>query len=126
MVALEAQARKAAVPTTVVAEDIGRYPQDVEAAVYFTCLEALQNVGKYAGDHPRLGGAEPDERGAAVLGRRRRTGFDPAEVQRGTGLQGMADRLDAIGGGLAIESRAGSGTSIEGTVPIGAGGEARG
>ncbi len=46
--ALAAQARKAAVPTTVDAADLGRYPQDVEAAVYFTCLEALNNIAKYA------------------------------------------------------------------------------
>src|SRR5207253_887949 len=46
--ALEAQSRKAAVPTTVEADGIGRYPQDVEAAVYFCTLEALNNVAKYA------------------------------------------------------------------------------
>ena len=47
--ALEAQARKAAVPTTVDGDGVGRFGQDVEAAVYFSCLEALQNVAKYAG-----------------------------------------------------------------------------
>ena len=47
--ALEAQARKAAVPTTVEGDGVGRFGQDVEAAVYFSCLEALQNVAKYAG-----------------------------------------------------------------------------
>src|SRR5262249_52736627 len=46
--ALEAQARKAIVPTTVEADGVGRFPQEVEAAVYFSCLEALQNVAKYA------------------------------------------------------------------------------
>ena len=46
--ALEAQARKAAVPTTVDGDGLGRFGQDVEAAVYFSCLEALQNVAKYA------------------------------------------------------------------------------
>ena len=44
--ALQAQARKAAVPVTVDADSIGRYPQEAEAAVYFCCLEALQNVAK--------------------------------------------------------------------------------
>ncbi len=44
--ALDSQARKAAVPTTVEVDSIGRYPQEVEAAVYFCCLEALQNVAK--------------------------------------------------------------------------------
>ena len=46
--ALESQARKATVPVTVDADGIGRYSQDVEAAVYFSVLEALQNVQKYA------------------------------------------------------------------------------
>ena len=46
--ALEAQARKAALPVEVEGDGIGRYPQEVEAAIYFCCLEALQNVAKYA------------------------------------------------------------------------------
>jgi signal transduction histidine kinase len=46
--ALEAQARKAAVPVTVEAPAMGRYSQNIEAAVYFSVLEALQNVAKYA------------------------------------------------------------------------------
>jgi signal transduction histidine kinase len=49
VVALESQARKATVPISVDAEDVERYPQDVEATVYFCVLEALQNVQKYAG-----------------------------------------------------------------------------
>ena len=48
--ALRAAAGRAALPTAVDAEGIGRYPQEVEAAVYFCCLEALQNAGKHAGD----------------------------------------------------------------------------
>jgi signal transduction histidine kinase len=45
--ALEAQARKSTVPVDVMANGIGRFPQEMEAAVYFSCLEALQNVAKY-------------------------------------------------------------------------------
>src|SRR5204863_408573 len=48
--ALRAAGDRAALPTTVEAEDVGRYPQQVEAAVYFCCLEALQNAGKHAGE----------------------------------------------------------------------------
>jgi len=47
-VALEAQARKALISTEVQPDSIGRYPQEVEAAVYFCCLEALQNATNYA------------------------------------------------------------------------------
>ena len=47
--ALDAQARKSPVPVEVESDGIGRYPQELEAAVYFCVLEALQNVAKYAG-----------------------------------------------------------------------------
>ena len=117
-VALDTQARKAAVPTTVDADGVGRYPQDVEAAVYFCALEAMQNVAKYAeatGVVVRL--AERD--GSLVFeieddGR----GFDPAGTGYGTGLQGMADRLDAIGGSLDVLSAPERGTLIRGSITL--------
>jgi signal transduction histidine kinase len=117
--ALEAQARKAAVPTTVVADGIGRYPQDVEAAVYFCTLEALNNVAKYAeatGAIIELGHTD----GTLTFAiRDDGTGFDPGATGYGTGLQGMADRLDAIGGSLEVTSTPGSGTTVRGSVPAG-------
>jgi signal transduction histidine kinase len=115
--ALEAQARKASVPTEVRSDGIGRYPQDIEAAVYFCVLEALNNVAKYAEatraevnlaqDNGHLRFAVVDD-GA---------GFDTAATSYGTGVQGMADRLDAIGGALQVVSRKGEGTTIEGQIP---------
>jgi signal transduction histidine kinase len=85
--ALESQARKAAVPVTIEAEGIGRYPQQIEAAVYFCVLEALQNTAKYAQasaahvtlchDGPRLVFTVTDDG----------KGFDPATTPKGTGLQ---------------------------------------
>ena len=45
-------------------------------------------------------------------------GFDPATVTRGSGLQGMTDRIDAIGGSLTIESAPGAGTTVRGSVPV--------
>ena len=115
--ALEAQARKAPVPTTVTADGIGRYPQDLEAAVYFCVLEALQNVVKYAGAsraEVRLTASGHDLRfevsddGA---------GFNPGSKGYGTGLQGMADRLHAHGGSLTVRSAPGAGTTISGRLP---------
>jgi len=115
--ALEAQARKATVPTSVTADGVGRYPQDIEAAVYFCVLEALQNVGKYAG-------ATQAEVTLTASGRDLRfevtdngTGFDPASHGYGTGLQGMADRLHAHGGTLDVRSAPGDGTTIAGRLP---------
>jgi len=115
--ALEAQARKASVPTEVRSDGIGRYPQDIESAVYFCVLEALNNVAKYAeATRAEVSLAQDDGhlRFAVVDDG---TGFDTAEMSYGTGVQGMADRLDAIGGALQVASRKGEGTTIEGRIP---------
>jgi signal transduction histidine kinase len=88
----------------------------VEATVYFCTLEALQNVAKYADATTaivRLGATdgwltfqvEDDGRG-----------FDPDEA-KGSGIQGIADRLDAIGGSLEIMSEPGAGTVVRGRIP---------
>lgn len=118
--AIGSQARKAAVATTVRAEDVGRYPQDVEAAVYFTVLEAMNNVAKYA-EATSADVSLAQRNGSLEFtvhddGR----GFDPAATGYGTGLQGIADRLDAVGGTLRIESAPGRGTTISGAVPAAA------
>jgi signal transduction histidine kinase len=116
--ALEAQSRKAAVATTVQADGIGRYPQEIESAVYFCVLEALNNVAKYAGASRAtitLAQAvghltfEVDDDGA---------GFEVDRARGGTGLQGMADRLDAIGGAVTIVSTPGAGATVGGRIPI--------
>jgi signal transduction histidine kinase len=115
--AIEAHARKSPVPTTVEADGVGRLPRDVEAAIYFCSLEALQNVAKYAGARSasvRLRGVDGGvEFEIADDGR----GFDPESAERGSGLQGMVDRIDAVGGTLTIESRPGHGTVVRGAVP---------
>jgi signal transduction histidine kinase len=115
--ALAAQARKAAVPVVVEADGIGRYPQDVEATVYFCCLEALQNVAKYAEATRATIRLSADDRGLAFEVQDDGVGFDPASAGRGSGLQGMADRLDAVGGSLDVRSAPGAGTTIVGRVP---------
>ena len=115
-VALEAQARKAAFPVQVERDGIGRYPQEVEAAVYFCCLEALQNVAKYANAasaRVRLaGGAGSVSFEVTDDG----SGFDPSRTALGTGVQGMRDRLEALGGTFEIDSSPGSGTTVRGTI----------
>jgi signal transduction histidine kinase len=119
--AIEAQSRKSQHGVEMNAQDLGRFTADVEATVYFCTLEALQNVAKYAGaDHTvirlvRANGSlsfevEDDGRG-----------FDPDAIASGTGLQGMADRLAAVGGSLEIRSAPGQGTTVAGHVPVTAG-----
>ena len=115
--ALEAQARKAAVRTTVEAVDPGRFSQDIEAAVYFSCLEALQNVAKYANATQASIALTNGDGQLRFSVTDDGEGFDTSSTGYGTGLQGIADRLAAIGGALSVTSSPGAGTTIEGTVP---------
>ncbi len=115
--ALEGQARRSSVPVSIESNGVGRYPQEVEAAVYFCCLEALQNVAKYAGvSHATVRLANgTDELRFEVADDG--SGFDPSSTGYGTGLQGMADRLEALGGALQIRSQPGEGTTLTGRIP---------
>ncbi len=116
--ALEGQARKAAVPTTVEADGIGRFSQDVEAAVYFCTLEALQNIAKYAeATQATIHLTQSDGQLTFQVGDNGR-GFDPASTGYGTGVQGIEDRLAALGGTLEIRSAPGEGTTVRGQLPI--------
>jgi signal transduction histidine kinase len=115
--ALEAQARKSSVPVEVTADGVGRYPQEVEAAVYFSVLEALQNVAKYA-EASRVTVHLRDDGGMLTFEvRDDGHGFDPDGVHYGTGLQGMADRLAALDGGVEVTSAPGAGTTVTGELP---------
>ncbi len=116
--ALEAQSGKAAVPVVVRANGPGRYSREIEATVYFCVLEALQNAAKYADASEvevvleTLDGVLRFE--VTDDGR----GFDPDLTPRGTGLQNMIDRLEAVGGGLEIRAEPAAGTSIAGRIPV--------
>jgi len=116
--ALDSQARKSSISVEVEPDGVGRYPQETEAAVYFSCLEALQNVAKYAEATKatvRLAQAHGILTFEIIDDGR---GFDPAVVGQGTGLQGIADRLAALGGELEVRSAPGDGTTVAGRVPI--------
>jgi signal transduction histidine kinase len=116
-VALESQAKKSVVPATVESDGIGRYPREIEAAVYFCCLEALQNVSKYAqASAVRIDlSGDPGELTFQVVDDG--MGFDTGTTGYGTGLQGMADRLEALGGSLKVRSAPGGGTTVTGSAP---------
>lgn len=115
-VALESQARKATVAVRVDADGLGRYSQEIEAAVYFCVLEALQNIQKYA--HASAVVIRVREADGAIHFEVNDDGdgFDVATVTRGAGLTNMADRLDALGGALNITSSIGEGTTIAGSL----------
>jgi signal transduction histidine kinase len=115
--ALASQAAKAPLPVELDATVVGRYSQEVEAAVYFCCLEAIQNVCKYA-RASRVG-----VRLAQVDGALEFTvdddgcGFDSASTRLGAGLQNMSDRLGALGGTVEITSAPDCGTTVVGRIP---------
>ncbi|WP_051426425.1 sensor histidine kinase [Jiangella gansuensis] len=117
--ALRNAANRAPVPTRVEAGTGRRYPPDAEAAVYFCCLEAIQNAGKHAGDGASVTvritedsaglGFEVSDDGA---------GFDQAVAGESHGFVNMRDRLGAFGGALTVTSATGRGTVVRGSLPV--------
>lgn len=117
--ALTAAARRAALPTWVEANGIGRYRPEIEAAVYFCCLEALQNAGKYAGEGATAQVRIRQESDALIFEvSDTGLGFDPKSKAPGAGLTNMTDRLGAVGGTLRLESSPGAGTKVTGAIPL--------
>jgi len=115
--ALESQARKAPIPVTVRSDGVARYSQDLEAAIYFCCLEALQNVTKYANASHAWVSLRDEADGMRFEVGDDGDGFDRSAVDFGSGLQGMADRVEALGGTLEVTSTPGRGTSVVGSLP---------
>jgi signal transduction histidine kinase len=116
--ALRSQAGKAPLPVLVEADGIGRFPRDAEAATYFCILEALQNVAKYAQASQATVALACHDGHLGFTVADDGAGFDTTHVTRGTGLQGMADRLAALGGSLQLHSTPGQGTTVSGTLPV--------
>jgi len=116
--ALESQGRKSALPVSVETDGVGRYPQETEAAVYFSCLEALQNVAKYAEATKATVRLAQTNGSLTFEVSDDGVGFDPAAASRGSGLQGIADRLAALGGEVTIRSAPGDGTTVAGRLPV--------
>ena len=118
--ALRSAAGRAALPTEVDAEGLERYSPERESAVYFCCLEALQNAGKHAGD----GAAAfvrvwQDDTHLNFEVRDTGAGFDSkGTLASGAGFVNMSDRVGAIGGTVSVTSAPGEGTTIEGHIPL--------
>jgi signal transduction histidine kinase len=115
--ALRAAGRSAPLPAIVDAASIGRYPPEIEATIYFSCMEALQNAAKHAHGatgvtialthNPHLRFQVSDDG----------SGFDPSRTNGGVGITNLRDRLAAVGGELHVESSPGHGTRISGVIP---------
>lgn len=116
--ALKSAGRRSPAPVSVRVDRIGRQRDDVEIAVYFCCLEAMQNVAKHAG---------PDAQAIIRLWREAErlcfevndsgVGFDPDQVPCPNGLINMHDRIEAVGGTLTVSSHEGQGAVVRGWVP---------
>jgi signal transduction histidine kinase len=118
--ALKEAVGRAPIPATLDCDGAGRYRPELEAAVYFCCLEALQNAAKHAGEDARaqLRLSERDRRLTFEVSDDGR-GFDPATAPQSSGLQNMTDRIGALGGEVTVNSAPGAGTTIAGEVPLG-------
>jgi signal transduction histidine kinase len=103
-----------------VADDVGRYPAEVEAAIYFSCLEALQNAAKHAQEATVELRLWTESGGLLFSVTDDGPGFDPAIARRGHGYVNMADRLGAIGGTVRWDSKPGHGAAVNGSVPLAA------
>jgi signal transduction histidine kinase len=115
--ALAAQARRSAVPVEVAPDGVGRYAPGVEAAVYFSVLEALQNVAKYARASRAIVRLGLEDGDLTFEVEDDGVGFDPTTMG-GTGLQGIADRLGALDGSMDVRSAPGAGTLLAGRIPV--------
>ena len=97
----------------------GRFPPEVEAALYYCCLEAVQNASKHAGSDAQVSirlYAEADQLHLEV--RDNGPGFDASARGDGARLQNIRDRLGAIGGSVEIVSEPGHGTLVAATAPL--------
>jgi signal transduction histidine kinase len=116
--ALDAAADRSPVPTNVALDLPGRYPEQVETAAYFCCLEAMQNAAKYAGARATVRVSGRDDGGVLEIevaddG----AGFDTASVPAGHGFTNMQDRLGALGGSMSVTSGPGRGTTVRLRIP---------
>jgi signal transduction histidine kinase len=120
--ALNSLAARSPVPTAVTCEVKERLPQQVELGLYFVACEALANVAKYAQATAASVSLLRTERGIAI--EIADDGVGGADAGRGSGLRGLADRVEALGGHLLVTSPAGAGTVVTADLPYGSSGDA--
>jgi len=117
--ALKAAARDAPIPTTITAPNIGRHDPEAERAVYFSCLEALQNTYKHAHTATSaIVAIAENGRELTFAVSDDGDGFDPDMIPTGSGLQNMRDRVASLGGSLVIDAASGHGTRVIGAIPL--------
>ena len=115
--ALKALARRSAVPIHLDIDIEGRLPEAVEVAAYYTVSEALSNAAKHA--HCTAAEIQATESGSALRVRVHDNGDGGADFSHGTGLLGLRDRVESLGGQLRLDSAPGEGTTVEIRLPLG-------
>ncbi len=115
--ALSEAAARASLPTRLEVNDTGRASREIETAVYFCCLEALQNASKHAGDGASATITLAQQNGSLNFS----VADDGVGIDQSTdghGLQNMRDRIGALGGEISIQSTPGRGVTVNGRVPV--------
>lgn len=116
--ALSNVARRAAIPVGTDIAGLQRYRVEIETALYYCCLEALQNSAKHGGPQTTATiSADQDGDMLTITVSDTGEGFDVAERPAGVGLTNMQDRLAVIGGTLTVDSAPGKGTRVTATLP---------
>ncbi|HYX79452.1 MAG TPA: ATP-binding protein [Actinomycetota bacterium] len=121
LAALEAHVRKTGVRARIEVApgtDSERFGPDTEAAIYFCCVQALQNVARHAGETDTTVRIARRDGSLEFTVEDHGVGFDPAATPKGMGLQIMFDRVEALGGTLDVQSAPGRGTRVSGRVPV--------
>jgi signal transduction histidine kinase len=115
--ALESLVIRAPLPVTLEAAPEQRLATEVEAAAYFVACEGLANVAKHADANAATVSARMD--GATLVVVVADNGVGNARANGGSGLRGLADRVEAVGGRLSVDSPTSGGTRIEARIPCG-------
>ena len=113
--ALAELASRSGVPVELTVAD-GRFSEPIEAAAYFVCSEGLANVGKYA--QASRAGIEVARRDGILAVAVHDDGRGGATLDAGSGLRGLADRVEALGGRLSVKSPPGGGTVLSAELPV--------
>ncbi|MFJ3308449.1 ATP-binding protein [Streptomyces sp. NPDC086549] len=113
--ALAALADRSAIPVRLHVADAGRLPRAVEATAYYVVSEALTNAARHSGASVLVVDVAPVDGGLCV--EVTDDGRGGARPGTGTGLQGLADRLAALGGDLQVDSPSGGGTRVRAVLP---------
>jgi signal transduction histidine kinase len=114
--ALEVLANHAHIPVELTTDIPSRLPSTVEAVVYYVAAEGLTNIAKYA--HATAATVRLEANNKNVVLSVGDNGEGGANPDRGTGLRGLADRVEALGGKLELQSAAGQGTLLTASIPV--------